>query len=89
MIEESQKIVWVIETGDYEERRVVGVARSVDAAASLIKRRYLAPYIVEWKEPKQDRNGDWSMMGHFGQVFEHSIKHSVRYDFLAFPLDEI
>ena len=68
--------VWVIETGDYEQRGVFGVAVSPEAAAACVKDCFTAPYIVRWDEPTEA-----GITGHFRSVPNYSISHTARFDF--------
>ena len=45
--------VWVVETGDYEQRQVVLVAATVEAAAAELKTLYAARCVIPpaWDEP--------------------------------------
>lgn len=48
--------VWVVESGDYEQRGIDLIAESVEAAVAALKARYGSPYIVEWGEI-EERSG--------------------------------
>lgn len=67
-MELSGKTVFLVEHGDYEQRMVSGVFSSLDAAVAAIKAPYSSPYIVSWDEPKEDRHGEFELVGHFTRV---------------------
>ena len=77
--------VWVIETGDYSERGVFGVASSLEAAVHYVKARYQGPYIVAWEE-KTDSQGELYLEGRFEFVSHHSTEHKARYDFVRYAV---
>ncbi len=73
--------VWVIESGEYEQRGVNGVAVSVAAAVEWLKALYPPPYVVTWGEPAQDeyylpKFVIFRITGHFEAVQGYSVKHS-------------
>ena len=74
-------IVWVIETGEYEYRHIVGVASSVDVAVKLVKGMHGSPYIVSWKQDSMT-----SMVGYFEEVIGFSTKHSEEYTFTPYEV---
>ena len=76
--------VWVIETGDYEERHVVGVAATVEAGVSWIKALHGRPHEVRW----DDLTGDGPLVGHFSSVPGFSTEHDAEFAFTAFALLE-
>jgi len=71
---------WIVETGDYEQRGIVLVASSLEAAVRAIKERYGPPYIVEWGELKDE--GEWghSLSGKFAQVTGRATAHTATFD---------
>ncbi len=77
--------VWVVETGEYEQRHVWLVAESPEAAAAEIKRQYGSPYVVEWDELKAD--GDhYALTGRFSAVPGYSTEHRGRFDMTRYPV---
>lgn len=82
--------VWVVETVEYEwehEFRVVlCVATSLDAAVSMVKEQYSAPYDVLWTNVAET-GGRWEMTGHFEYVPGFSSRHSAIFDLTPYPLD--
>lgn len=76
--------VWIIESGDYSQRSVDGVALSPEGAIAFIKGRYPPPYIVEWEEPIPDGD-DCSLTGHFAQVPHYSTHHDCTFDITRWP----
>ena len=80
--------VWIIETGDYDQRYVVAVAVSLTEAVRFIKDKYGLPYIVRWEdvvERVQDSPAAY-MVGHFKEVAGCSTRHIAQYDFTLFAL---
>lgn len=47
----TAETVWVCETGEYEQRYVVGVWRTLDDGLAGIKEMHASPYIVAWHDP--------------------------------------
>lgn len=66
--------VWLIENGYYEDRIVVAVAATIDAAVAHIKSRYGEPYRVEW-EPLEIESQVHVLRGYFEGVAGYSTKH--------------
>ncbi len=68
--------VWIVESGDYEQRGIALVAESLEAAIKAIKDRYGPPYIVEWNALKDE--GEWghSLTGNFAHVTGRSSEHT-------------
>ncbi len=50
-------IVWLVETGDYEQRTITGIYDSLEVAIDNIKRPYGPPYKVVWQEPILTEDG--------------------------------
>lgn len=82
--------VFVIETGEYEQRYVVGVAVSVDAAVRSIKETHKQPpYSIEWSAPEKDTHGDgWTLQGDFAARAGYSTKHTAFFSMEPFDLAE-
>jgi len=66
---------WVIESGDYEQRFVNGVAASAASAVEWLKAKYRHPYLVTWDEPTQTDADVVEITGHFEAVLHYSTKH--------------
>lgn len=82
------QFVWVIESGEYEDRSVDGVAASVEAAVRFIKKRFGDPYIVEWEPLKKCEEEEFALIGHFEDVPNFSIKHRGIYNITRYELAE-
>lgn len=67
--------VWVVESGDYEQRFVWGVYRSPDAAVASIKATYGPPYIVRWNDVEDCTEDRYCLSGDFEGVVGYSTKH--------------
>ncbi len=68
--------VWVVEHGDYDERGIVLVAATDDAAVKAVKDSYPPPYIVRWDRLcGSRRSGRRVLTGHFEAVQHFSTKH--------------
>lgn len=79
MEEEGVMDVWIIESGEYEQRHIDGVALSLEGAVAFIKARYGLPYIVRWEEAVPDGE-DCSLVGHFSEVMGKSTRHDCSFD---------
>jgi hypothetical protein len=78
--------VWIVETGEYEQRYIVGVyGGTIDHAAAAVRAEYPPPYVVEWETPRQDRYTGfehiWEMVGHFAAVEGKSVEHDATFTF--------
>ena len=62
------EIVYIVESGEYEQRFVQGIFSSVENAIASIKRPYTAPYIVKWDDPRHDGEGVITLVGNFSRV---------------------
>ncbi len=79
--------VYVVETGDYEQRGVFLVATSIDAAVQSIKAAYAAPFRVTWDSPTvPDTMGCARLCGHFADVPGYSIAHEAIYDMTPYEV---
>ena len=82
--------VWLIETGEYAQRDVFGVASSLDAAVAYVKRAYGPPYVVEWEDVEQDEwqkeHNWWTLVGNFEGVQGYSTRHRGVYDISPWPV---
>ena len=78
--------VYVVETGEYEQRYVFGVYVSLAAAVLSIKETYGAPYVVRWHdvEPGEDYS---TLTGDFEAVQHHSTRHQAHFDITEMPLN--
>lgn len=73
-------IVWVVESGEYEDMGIDGVYDNHESAIEGIKTRYGYPYIVSWEEDSG------VLIGHFETVLHYSIKHTKVFYITPFPL---
>ena len=74
------KTVWVVESGDYDQRMVVCVAASRDAAVSHVKDVYGPPYVVQWSERETHSDGGLTLTGTFQAVPGKSTSHTAHFD---------
>ena len=73
--------VWVIETGYYEDREVIAVAATLDAAVAYIKTLYGPPYSVVWVDLTIASDGSSAMLrGQFARVLQYSDEHEQDFD---------
>ena len=77
---------WVVESGDYEQRHVVMVAATPEAAVVAIKRMFASPYVVRWEDAAQDADGDWRLVGHFDAVVGYSTQHQSTFEITRYPI---
>ncbi len=77
--------VWIVESGDYEQRGIDLVAESLEAAIKAIKERYGPPYIVEWDELNEDKWG-LSLTGNFAHVAGKSAEHTGTFEIAAWDV---
>lgn len=82
----EQNHVWIVEEGDYEQRGVVLVAASLDAAVNEIKRMYGPPYRVAWDDLNYDDETSPCLTGHFEGVRGYSTTHTAHYSISKMPL---
>ena len=80
--------VWVIESGEYEQRFVNAVASSPEAALEYLRNLYSHPYVVTW-EPLVKDGEDYSITGHFEAETGFSIKHTCVYSLTKYELDGV
>jgi hypothetical protein len=73
--------VWLVETGEYEQRHVFGIYASRADAVEGIKRTFQAPYRVVWTE-----EGD-VLVGAFEGVQGYSTRHTGYYSLEERPLE--
>lgn len=82
--------VWIIETGEYEDRLTVGVASSLEMAVALIKNGYRFPSRVEWGVLTNDGNAErWSLAGNFQQVVGYHAGGISSYEFIRYEVDKL
>lgn len=75
--------LWMVETGEYDQRYTMCVADSPELAEQYIHKAYPPPFIVNW-EPMEDttwRGGDeryeqYTVTGHFAEVAGKSTRHT-------------
>jgi len=73
--------VWVIETGEYEDRYVHGVAASLEAAVRGIEGEYASPYVVRWEPLRRGDDGNGAeLVGHSEAVAGYSTRHTAVFD---------
>ena len=72
--------VWVVESGDYENRGIVLVADSLESAVGAVKTLYEFPYIVRWEDVGEDEVEGGVLVGHFDAVLHYSTKHTAEYE---------
>ena len=72
-------LVWLIESGDYEQRSVDGVADSLEAAVAFLKECYPPPYKVRWGELVKVADDEYEIIGHFAPVLHYSRLHNCRF----------
>ena len=78
--------VWIIETGEYEQAYIVGVAATWHAAVESIKGRYgRHPYIVRWDDPDIS-DGSVGLVGHFSAVPGYSTMHDASYSITRYEV---
>ena len=79
--------VWVIESGYYEDRAVIAVAATLDAAVAYIKRLYGPPYRVVWDDLAID-GSDAMLRGHFARVPKRSTEHDADFNIWRTDVEE-
>ena len=77
--------VWIVESGEYEQRGIVLVAASREAAFEAVKALYGPPYRVKWSIAPEDKYDAEALIGEFEQVTGYSVGHTARFD--ATPYD--
>ena len=68
--------VWVVHTGDYDERYLVLIANSFETAVSATKKEYPEhKYRVTWEDPEKPHPDSdyWDLVGKFERLPNHSI----------------
>lgn len=81
--------VWVMESGDYEQRMAYGVFSSPEAAQVWLHKTYADPYIVEWGRMEIDPDGEHAeIVGRFEHVRHKSTRHTAFFDLTKFTIDE-
>lgn len=80
------KQVWVVESGDYEQRGIDVVAESLDAAVAAVKSMYAEPYKVEWSDVAESGWGTFSIRAHFEAVPGKSTEHEAIFSFTPFDV---
>lgn len=84
----TSSVVWVVEHCDYAQSCIRHVADSVEAAVSLIKVDYPAPYKVRWESPTADpHDGIWSLVGHFEKVPGYSTEHTASWAITSYEVE--
>ena len=89
--------VWIIETGEYEQRHVFGGAVSPERAALYVIECYSEPYKIKWEPVKYqpwgaDDNGkpyeEYELIGHFEDVPGKSIAHTATFTITPLNISE-
>ena len=75
--------VYVVETGEYEQRGILCVADSFGAAVDAVKRAYGPPYVVAWQDA--DACG---LRGHFSAVLGYAMEHDADFSITEWPVDD-
>lgn len=73
--------IWVIETGEYEQRYVTAVASTVESGVAHIKAE--CPEINHWEEIKPDGLGGFKLRGH---ACPAKYRDEQQFDFTAHEL---
>lgn len=81
------KQVFVIESGDYEQRSVDGVVTSPEAGLRYLQALHPHPFKVTWEGPKPDKE-DFVIVGRFEQVQHFSTAHVCVYRLTPYQLQE-
>lgn len=80
-----------MESGDYEQRGVDGIWRTLEGVVAGLKEKYgQPPYKVTWDAPvaaEYDPRG-WRVRGHFEMVPNYSVGHVQDYDITEWELGE-
>lgn len=79
--------VYVMESGEYEQRHVCGVFSSIDAARRDLERTYAPPYRVTWREESTEDGGRHAFIGEFEGVMGLSTPHTGTYDLTRTTVD--
>ena len=74
--------VWVVETGEYEDRFIVGIYDSRKSAIEGIKEPYGSPYVVRWEQNER------ILTGHFEEVANYCTKHSADFEIDLYPVEQ-
>lgn len=80
--------VWVIESGNYEQRYVYGVADSIESAVAFLREEYAPPYVVAWDAPYIQDERTAYMRGKFSRVLNYSTEHEAVYTFTRYDLQK-
>lgn len=80
-VEREPTAVWVVESGEYEQRSIDLVAVSRESAIDAIKALYGPPYVVTWEI---DKHGE--LLGHFKGIRGLSTEHTAVYSIDEWPL---
>lgn len=79
--------VWVVQSGEYEQRGIDLIAESFDAAVEALKRRYAPPYVVTWDEPVHE---PYEGIGAtFASVRGYSVAHSTFFDIQEWDVEAL
>lgn len=77
--------LWIIETGDYEERYVFCVCETPSAGFAHVIATFGSPYVVAWRDIKQTRDDadgfkQFTLTGDFSGVHGFSTQHTANFD---------
>ena len=78
--------VWVVESGEYEQRSVDLVARTLEDAVKALKEGYAKPYEVTWGEVVEER-GFTLIRAEFDEVLGYSARHNAVFYFSEYDLE--
>lgn len=77
MSDSSQhETVWIAESGDYEQRGIDLVGRTLEDAVAAVKSVYCAPYKVTWGPLEIQNDDEATLTGEFKQVINYSTEHT-------------
>ena len=82
--------VWLIQSGTYEDRYVVGIASSLDAGVRVVKERYgAAPQVVTWRDPYRYSDDNWSLAGEFDIGLTSCWRRKTTFHFQRYDVDDL
>lgn len=83
----STEHVWVMETGDYEQRFVSGVYSSPEVAFDILRETYRSPYVVTWNGIEVEGEDYATITGQFEAVQGLSTKHASGFELTRYEID--
>ena len=81
--------VWVVESGEYEQRGIELVDISPEACEVAIKSRYGEPYKVRWEPLRRIGDGEQELVGYFEAVQHFSTTHTNYFTMTRYPLNRL